>query len=81
MVGISETSAEVRFTFGSNTLLGGIEVVSALIGLYCIPVLIDLVATPDRHLNPAETQRGFRLTEAVATLLKNKWNTLRSSLI
>lgn len=81
MIGISETSAEVRFTFGSNTLLGGIEVVSALIGLYCIPVLIDLVATPDRHLNPAETQRGFRLVEAVSTVLKNKWNLLRSSLI
>lgn len=81
MIGISETSAEVRFTFGSNTLLGGIEVVSALIGLYCIPVLIDLVATPDRHLNPAESQRGFRLVEAIATVLKNKWNVLRSSLI
>lgn len=26
MIGIAETSAEVRFTFGSNTLLGGIEV-------------------------------------------------------
>lgn len=81
MIGISETSAEVRFTFGSNTLLGGIEVVSALIGLYCIPVLIDLVATPDRHLNPADTQRGFRLVEAVATMAKNKWNVLRSSVI
>lgn len=81
MIGISETSAEVRFTFGSNTLLGGIEVVSALIGLYCIPVLIDLVATPDRHLNPAETQRGFRLVEAASTMLKNKWNVVRSSVI
>ena len=81
MVGISETSAEVRFTFGSRTLLGGIEVVSALIGLYCIPVLIDLVATPDRHLDPAETKRGFRLVEAIATMLKNKWNVVRSSVI
>ncbi len=81
MIGISETSAEVRFTFGSNTLLGGIEVVSALIGLYCIPVLIDLVATPDRHLDPAESQRGFRLVEAISTILKNKWNVLRSSVI
>ncbi len=81
MIGISETSAEVRFTFGSNTLLGGIEVVSALIGLYCIPVLIDLVATPDRHLNPPEAQRGIRLPEALKTLARNKWNLLRSSVI
>jgi len=81
MIGISETSAEVRFTFGSNTLLGGIETVSALIGLYCIPVLIDLVATPAKHLDVPEQKRGFRLVEASATLLKNKFNLLRSSVI
>jgi putative tricarboxylic transport membrane protein len=81
MIGVSETSAEVRFTFGSTTLLGGIETVSALIGLYCIPVLIDLVATPDRHLQPPEQTRGFRLPEAVAIMMKNKVNTIRSSII
>ncbi|MDU8942091.1 tripartite tricarboxylate transporter permease [Ovoidimarina sediminis] len=81
MIGISETSAEVRFTFGSNTLLGGVETVSALIGLYCIPVLIDLVATPDRHLKMPEGKRGFRLFEAVGVVLKNKINVIRSSVI
>ena len=81
MIGISETSAEVRFTFGSNTLLGGIETVSALIGLYCIPVLIDLVATPDRHLKEPEQTRGFRLPEAMQEMLRNKVNLVRSSLI
>lgn len=81
MIGISETSAEVRFTFGSQTLLGGIETVSALIGLYCIPVLIDLVATPAKHLAIPEQKRGFRLKEAFVTLLSNKFNTIRSSVI
>lgn len=81
MIGISETSAEVRFTFGSNTLLGGIETVSALIGLYCIPVLIDLVATPDRHLKSVDKTQGFRLVEAIGTLMRNKVNVLRSSVI
>ncbi|MEO0635292.1 MAG: tripartite tricarboxylate transporter permease [Pseudomonadota bacterium] len=80
-IGISETSAEVRFTFGSSTLLGGIETVSALIGLYCIPVLIDLVATPARHLKEAVQTRGFRLLEATAALARNKFNVLRSSVI
>lgn len=81
MIGISETSAEVRFTFGSNVLLGGVETVSALIGLYCIPVLIDLVATPDRHLKAPEQTRGFRLPEAFGLLLKNKINVMRSSVV
>jgi putative tricarboxylic transport membrane protein len=80
-IGISETSAEVRYTFGSQTLLGGIEIVSALIGLYCIPVLIDLVATPDRHLEPPQGGRGVRWAEAVAALMRNKANLLRSSVI
>ncbi|GAA4224001.1 putative tricarboxylic transport membrane protein [Sagittula marina] len=81
MIGISETSGEVRFTFGSNTLLGGIETVSALIGLYCVPVLIELAARSERHLDAPEQTRGFRLPEAFATLMRQKVNVLRSSLI
>lgn len=81
MIGISEISAEVRLTFDSQTLLGGIEVISALIGLYCIPVLIELVATPERHLEASGQTRGFRLAEAVRTLMRNGWNVTRSSAI
>ncbi|MBK0327854.1 tripartite tricarboxylate transporter permease [Rhodobacteraceae bacterium F11138] len=81
MIGISETSAEVRFTFGSQTLLGGIETVSALIGLYCVPVLIELAARRDRHLKEPEETRGFRLPEAIRTLLREKVNVLKSSAI
>jgi putative tricarboxylic transport membrane protein len=80
-VGVAEISADVRFTFGSQTLLGGIETVSALIGLYCIPVLIDLVATPDKHLKVTHRPRGFRFLEALAISWKNKVNLLRSSVV
>lgn len=80
-IGVAEISADVRFTFGSHTLLGGIETVSALIGLYCIPVLIDLVATPDRHLKVTHEPRGFRLWEALAISWKHKVNLVRSSVI
>ncbi len=80
-VGVAEISADVRFTFGSETLLGGIEIVSALIGLYCIPVLIDMVATPDRHLKVTHRTGGFRLAEALAFSWKYKFNLIRSSVI
>ncbi len=80
-VGVAEISADVRFTFGSQTLLGGIETVSALIGLYCVPVLIDLVATPDRHLKVTSRPRGFRLKEAVSISWRSKFNLIRSSVI
>lgn len=80
-IGVAQISADVRFTFGSTVLLGGIETVSALIGLYCIPVLIDLVATPDRHLDVETKSRGFRLREAAAISWHGKVNLLRSSVI
>jgi len=61
--------------------LGGIEIVSALTGLYCIPVLIDLVATRARHLEVEAKPRGFRLAEAMAVSWRGKINLLRSSII
>lgn len=81
MIGVSEVGGAVRFTFGSTTLLGGIETVSALIGLYCIPVLIELVARPERHLEPPKQSRGFRLPEAISIVLRQKLNLVRSSTI
>jgi putative tricarboxylic transport membrane protein len=80
-VGIAEISADVRFTFGNQVLLGGIETVSALIGLYCVPVLIDLVATPDRHLKVTHKPRGFRFLEALSIAWRLKLSLLRSSVI
>jgi len=80
-VGIAEISADVRFTFGSQVLLGGIETVSALIGLYCVPVLIDLVATPDKHLKVTHEPRGFRFLEAVGIAWRLKFSVIRSSVI
>ncbi len=80
-IGVAEISADIRFTFGSQVLLGGIETVSALIGLYCIPVMIDLVATPDRHLKVTTESKGFRLREALTVSWKSKFNLIRSSVI
>lgn len=61
-------------------MLGGIDIVAALIGLYCIPVLINMVASPGQHLEPAPA-RGFRLFEALGIALRDWVNLLRSSLI
>ena len=80
-VGVAEISADVRFTFGSEVLLGGIDVVSALIGLYCVPVLMDLVATSDKHLKVTHAPRGFRLLESLRISWKYKFNLVRGSVI
>lgn len=81
MIGVATIGGDLRFTMGSPKLLGGIDIVSALIGLYCIPVLIDLVARPGRHLEPAPQGRGFRLFEAIGLCIRNWFNLVRSSTI
>lgn len=80
-IGVAEVSADVRLTFGTQTLVSGVNVVAALIGLYCIPVLIDLVATPDPHLKVAAEPRGFRLGESLRVLWTEKFNLVRSSVV
>jgi len=80
-VGVAEISADIRLTFGSQTMISGFGVVGALIGLYCIPVLIDLVAVPDRHLKIEEGVKSVRIGEAFRIALKSKFNLVRSSVI
>ncbi len=81
MVGVAEVGGDIRYVGDSKALLGGIDVVSALIGLYCIPVLIELVATPAAHLDAGSRVAGFRLREAGAALARSKFNLARSSII
>ena len=80
-VGVAEVSADIRLTFGTQTLIGGFGVVSALIGLYCVPVLIDLVAVPGRHLVVDAGVRSVRIGEAAGIALRSKANLVRSSVI
>ncbi len=80
-VGVAEISADIRLTFGSQTMISGFGVVGALIGLYCIPVLIDLVAVPDRHLKVEEGVKAVRIGDAARVAFKSKFNLIRSSII
>jgi putative tricarboxylic transport membrane protein len=79
-IGVAVVGGDVRFTLDSQRLMGGIDLTSAIIGLYCIPILLDLVATRNPHLNAAETG-GLRLGESFVYIMKNKLNPIRSSII
>jgi len=81
MIGVAEVGGDIRYTMDLKMLLGGIDVVSALIGLYCIPVLIDLVATPDPHLKLGNQIAGYRLREALTISWRSKVNLIRSSFV
>jgi putative tricarboxylic transport membrane protein len=80
MIGVAVVGGDVRYTLDTQRFLGGIDVTSAIIGLYCIPVLLDLVATRDPHLKPAETG-GLRLSEGFRLAWSRKFNVIRSSVL
>lgn len=80
-VGVAKVSADIRLTFGFPVMIGGFDVVAALIGLFCIPVVIDLVATRGRHLKVETEVHSLRFAEALHTLLRSKFNLVRSSVI
>jgi putative tricarboxylic transport membrane protein len=81
-VGSAVVGGDMRFTFDQPALVGGVHIIVALIGLFCIPVILDLVSNPAPHLelNP-EDKRGLRLGEAFGHAWREKFNMLRSSLI
>ncbi len=81
-MGSAVVGGDIRYTFGSVHLLGGIAIIPALIGLYCIPVLIDLVIRDEAHLERrAEQVKGFRFLEAAGLMWRSKFNVIRSSVI
>jgi putative tricarboxylic transport membrane protein len=81
MIGVAQVGGDVRYVGEFQSLLGGIGIVPALIGLYCVPVLIDLAASPGQHLDAGGRVAGFRLAEALGLLLRSKFNLARSSVI
>jgi putative tricarboxylic transport membrane protein len=80
MVGVAVVGGDVRYTMGMQRFLSGIDLTSAIIGLYCVPVILDLVATADPHLKPSATG-GLRLMEGTRRAIASKVNILRSSII
>lgn len=79
-IGSAVVGGDLRFTYGNPTLVGGVDIIVALIGLFCIPVVLDLIATPEPHLEyDPSAQTGFRLGEALRHAWREKLNLVRSS--
>lgn len=80
-VGVSVVSGDMRFTYESTALIGGIPIIPATIGLLCMPVAIDMIASSAHHLQAPLHARSTRIVEAFAAISKRKINLLRSSII
>ena len=80
-VGSAVVGGDVRYTFSQPALLGGIHIIPALIGLYCVPVLLNMVSSTEPHVERAETGKGTRIGEALALMWHSKINLIRSSVV
>jgi len=83
MIGLSPIGGDVRFDFGISDLQGGVEMVSVLIGFFCIPEMLRLASNPRQ----GHIQMGH-LTGSRDTIIKSfhnvfdHWgNIIRSSVL
>jgi putative tricarboxylic transport membrane protein len=79
-IGVAIVGGDVRFTLGTERLMGGIDLTSAIVGLYCIPILIDLVSNSKAHLDSAEAG-GLKIKSSFLLIWNNKFNAIKSSII
>ena len=80
LVGVAIVSGDVRFTFGTQGLIGGISVVPATVGILCLPVIIGMLAGGG-NTAPFSVLRfaGFRIKEALRICRQGIGNLVRSS--
>jgi len=81
-IGMDATTGYPRFTFGSIELLGGIEFIPAMIGLFGFSEVLNIVSSKS-ELKHSGVKGKFKLPfkEALTIIWKNKWTFIKSSVI
>jgi putative tricarboxylic transport membrane protein len=81
-IGIAPIEGSVRFAFGTLSLQNGITLIPALIGLFCLPEILDMIES--RHLSrsaiPYRSQRHM-LRRVWRLMRRRPWLLIRSGLI
>ncbi|HWL70159.1 MAG TPA: tripartite tricarboxylate transporter permease [Geminicoccus sp.] len=80
-VGIDPTAGQPRFTMGSVELLGGIDFIPVMIGMFAISELLRWVLGTRKVETLQTKQLGSVFRGQWALFLKYKWNTFRSAVI
>jgi len=82
MIGLDPYWGMPRFTFGSDALVAGINLIPALLGLFCVAQIFETLANPpEARARATIASRGSALKQTVATLVR-RWDVLlRSSVI
>lgn len=81
-IGIAPVGGDVRFTFGSPAMQAGVDLIVILIGLFCIPELLNLVFQSSSGKKSIDYKRGKGvLSTTVRRVFAMPGNLLRSSII
>ncbi|MBN1804765.1 MAG: tripartite tricarboxylate transporter permease [Sedimentisphaerales bacterium] len=81
-IGIAPIGGDVRFTFGLPELQGGVELIVALIGLFCIPELLITVFNGANNRQAVAYQRTPGILSAtVKEVFSMPVNLIRSSIL
>ena len=86
MIGMAPVGGDVRFDLGIPDFQGGVELISILIGFFCIPEILKLAINPDGDYEEVQAE-GYVKSDTHPMILGLKhcitgWgNTLRSSII
>ena len=78
-VGLDLVYGTNRFTFGDPNMMGGLNFIAVLIGLFAIPEIIAMARHPTAHLGTARSLGHARAT--LADYLKSLKSIIRGSLI
>ncbi|MEY8120305.1 tripartite tricarboxylate transporter permease [Falsihalocynthiibacter sp. BN13B15] len=77
-IGFDPISAQARFTFGSRELLGGVELIPVLIGLFGVA---QVLARAERLLVFPEDITAGHLFPRLADLIVTRWTMVKSAVI
>lgn len=81
-MGLSTAGAVTRFTFGIGGFRGGVSLVAALIGIFALPQVLNLVAKRRTEDHVAEVAKDKGVVKAtMVKILRRPGNVARSSLL
>ena len=82
VIGIAPIQGSVRYAFGSVSLMNGITLIPAMIGLFCIPEILGMIEKKDKEYNVLPYKKEKKLIRRIFfRLLKKPFLLLRSSVI
>jgi putative tricarboxylic transport membrane protein len=81
-IGMSPSTGVSRLTFNISDLLGGVEIIVALIGLFCIPQVLSMTENGKLTGGPSTLKsQPVNIMKVISTVLGRWGNIIRSSVI